>query len=38
MMAPPIWMFWPDYPTEYDVESDRKLRRSAGLPDDVELD
>lgn len=38
MMAPPIWMLWPDYPTQDDVERDRALRRSAGLPDNVEQD
>lgn len=36
VMGPPVWMFWPDYPTEDDVERDRRLRRSSGLPDDVE--
>ena len=36
IMAPPVWLFWPDWPTENDVERDRELRRQAGLPDDVE--
>jgi len=38
IIGPPIWFFWPDYPTEDDVERDRALRRSAGMPDDVEPD
>ena len=38
IMGPPIWFFWPDYPTEDDVQRDRALRRSAGMPDDVEPD
>jgi len=38
IMGPPIWFFWPDYPTDDDVERDRALRRSAGMPDDIEPD
>lgn len=38
ILGPMIWFFWPVYPTEHDIESDRRLRRSAGLPDDVEPD
>jgi hypothetical protein len=38
VIAPPILMFWPDYPTEGDVERDRMVRRSAALNDDVEAD
>lgn len=36
IIAPPIWMLWPNYPTEDDVNRDRAMRRAAGLPDDVE--
>lgn len=38
IMGPPIWFFWPDYPSEDDVERDRALRRSVGMRDDVERD
>lgn len=38
ILAGPIYMFWPDYPTEEDVERDRALRCAHGLPDNVEQD
>jgi len=38
IMGPPIWFFWPDYPTQDDVERDRAVRRAAGLPDEVDPD
>lgn len=38
ILGPMIWFFWPDYPTQQDVETDRALRRSAGLPNDVQPD
>lgn len=36
LLIGPIWMIWPDYPTQEDVERDRALRRAVGLPDVVE--
>ncbi|MBC9968973.1 hypothetical protein [Ralstonia insidiosa] len=38
IMGPPVWRFWPDYPSQDDVDRDRALRRAAGLPDEVEPD
>lgn len=38
VMIGPIWMIWPDYPTQADVERDQALRRAANLPDIVEPD
>ncbi|MBN3761195.1 hypothetical protein [Burkholderia sp. Ac-20365] len=38
IMGPPVWMFWPASPSKDDIERDQQLRRSAGMPDDVEPD